>query len=289
MKTVNDTPVWLITGCSTGLGRALAGRVLTRGHRLIATARHPETLAELVAVDPSRCQALALDVADAPQVAAVVAQAAAAFGRLDVVVNNAGYGLVGAVEEYDDAQIARNFETNFFGALRVIRAALPILRAQRRGHFVNVSAAAVIANYPGFSIYGATKWALEGVSESLAAEARPLGLKVTIVQPGPFRTDFIARSLERATGHIPDYDPSSGKFRRFLETMNGRQPGDPTKAADAIMDAVAAENPPLRLVLGKYAIDKARRKLAAAARELDLGSGAGLAADFPTDGEAKAT
>jgi NAD(P)-dependent dehydrogenase (short-subunit alcohol dehydrogenase family) len=289
MKTVNDTPVWLITGCSTGLGRALAGRVLARGHRLIATARHPETLAELVAVDPSRCQALALDVADAPQVAAVVAQAAAAFGRLDVVVNNAGYGLVGAVEEYDDAQIARNFETNFFGALRVIRAALPILRAQRRGHFVNVSAAAVIANYPGFSIYGATKWALEGVSESLAAEVRPLGLKVTIVQPGPFRTDFIARSLERATGHIPDYDPSSGKFRRFLETMNGRQPGDPTKAADAIMDAVAAENPPLRLVLGKYAIDKARRKLAAAARELDMGSGAGLAADFPTDGEAKAT
>ncbi len=289
MKTANDTPVWFITGCSTGLGRALAGRVLARGHRLIATARQPETLAALVAEDPSRCQALALDVADAPQVAAVVAQAAAAFGRLDVVVNNAGYGLLGAVEEYDDAQIERNFETNFFGALRVIRAALPILRAQRRGHFVNVSAAAVIANYPGFSIYGATKWALEGVSESLAAEVRPLGLKVTIVQPGPFRTDFVVRSLERATGHIPDYDPSSGKFRRCLETMNGRQPGDPTRAADAIMDAVAAENPPLRLVLGKYAIDKARRKLAAAARELDLGSGAGLAADFPTDGEAKPT
>ena len=263
--------------------------MLARGHRLIATARQPETLAALVAEDPSRCQALALDVADAPQVAAVVAQAAAAFGRLDVVVNNAGYGLLGAVEEYDDAQIERNFETNFFGALRVIRAALPILRAQRRGHFVNVSAAAVIANYPGFSIYGATKWALEGVSESLAAEVRPLGLKVTIVQPGPFRTDFVVRSLERATGHIPDYDPSSGKFRRFLETMNGRQPGDPTRAADAIMDAVAAENPPLRLVLGKYAIDKARRKLAAAARELDLGSGAGLAADFQTDGEAKPT
>jgi len=289
MNTVNDTPVWLITGCSSGLGRALAARVLARGHRLIATARHPETLADLVAADPNRCRALALDVADAPQVAAVVAQAAEAFGRLDVVVNNAGYGLVGAVEEYDEAQIARNFETNFFGALRVIRAALPILRAQRRGHFVNVSAAAVIANYPGFSIYGATKWALEGVSESLAAEVRPLGLRVTIVQPGPFRTDFISRSLERATGHIPDYDPSSGKFRRFLETMSGRQPGDPAKAADAIMDAVAAENPPLRLVLGKYAIDKARRKLAAAARELDLGSGAGLAADFPTDGEAKAT
>jgi NAD(P)-dependent dehydrogenase (short-subunit alcohol dehydrogenase family) len=280
MNPSPDTPVWLITGCSTGLGRALAARVLERGHRLVATARHPETLAELAATGPGRCRALALDVADAPRIPAVVAQAAAAFGRLDVVVNNAGYGLVGALEEVDDAQIARNFETNFFGALRVIRAALPILRAQRRGHFVNISAAAVIANYPGFSIYGATKWALEGVSEALAAEVRPLGLKVTIVQPGPFRTDFVARSLERAARQIPDYDPSSGKFRRFLEAMDGRQAGDPRKAADAIMAAAAAEHPPLRLVLGKYAIDKARRKLAASAREIDAGSAAGLAADF---------
>lgn len=285
---LNDSPVWLITGCSSGLGRALAARVLARGHRLIATARQPETLDELVAADPSRCRALALDVADASQVAPVVAQAAEIFGRLDVVVNNAGYGLVGAVEEYDEAQITRNFETNFFGALRVIRAALPILRAQRRGHFVNISAAAVIANYAGFSIYGATKWALEGLSESLAAEVRPLGLKVTIVQPGPFRTEFISRSLERASAAIPDYEASSGKFRRFLETMNGRQPGDPAKAADAIIAAVESDNPPLRLVLGKYAIDKTRRKLGSAARELDAGSAAGAATDFTMEGQAEA-
>ncbi|PHX72158.1 MAG: short-chain dehydrogenase/reductase [Opitutia bacterium] len=285
---INDSPVWLITGCSSGLGRALAARVLARGHRLIATARQPETLDELVAADPSRCRALALDVADASQVAPVVAQASEIFGRLDVVVNNAGYGLVGAVEEYDEAQITRNFETNFFGALRVIRAALPILRAQRRGHFVNISAAAVIANYAGFSIYGATKWALEGLSESLAAEVRPLGLKVTIVQPGPFRTEFISRSLERASASIPDYEPSSGKFRRFLETMNGRQPGDPAKAADAIIAAVESDNPPLRLVLGKYAIDKTRRKLGSAARELDAASAAGLATDFTMEGQAEA-
>ena len=285
---LNDSPVWLITGCSSGLGRALAARVLARGHRLIATARQPETLDELVAADPSRCRALALDVADASQVAPVVAQAAEIFGRLDVVVNNAGYGLVGAVEEYDEAQITRNFETNFFGALRVIRAALPILRAQRRGHFVNISAAAVIANYAGFSIYGATKWALEGLSESLAAEVRPLGLKVTIVQPGPFRTEFISRSLERASAAIPDYEASSGKFRRFLETMNGRQPGDPAKAADAIIAAVESDNPPLRLVLGKYAIDKTRRKLGSAARELDAGSAAGAATDFTMEGPAEA-
>ena len=285
---LNDSPVWLITGCSSGLGRALAARVLARGHRLIATARQPETLDELVAADPSRCRALALDVADASQVSPVVAQAAEIFGRLDVVVNNAGYGLVGAVEEYDEAQITRNFETNFFGALRVIRAALPILRAQRRGHFVNISAAAVIANYAGFSIYGATKWALEGLSESLAAEVRPLGLKVTIVQPGPFRTEFISRSLERASAAIPDYEASSGKFRRFLETMNGRQPGDPAKAADAIIAAVESDNPPLRLVLGKYAIDKTRRKLGSAARELDAGSAAGAATDFTMEGQAEA-
>ena len=285
---LNDSPVWLITGCSSGLGRALAARVLARGHRLIATARQPETLDELVAADPSRCRALALDVADASQVSPLVAQAAEIFGRLDVVVNNAGYGLVGAVEEYDEAQITRNFETNFFGALRVIRAALPILRAQRRGHFVNISAAAVIANYAGFSIYGATKWALEGLSESLAAEVRPLGLKVTIVQPGPFRTEFISRSLERASAAIPDYEASSGKFRRFLETMNGRQPGDPAKAADAIIAAVESDNPPLRLVLGKYAIDKTRRKLGSAARELDAGSAAGAATDFTMEGQAEA-
>jgi NAD(P)-dependent dehydrogenase (short-subunit alcohol dehydrogenase family) len=170
----------------------------------------------------------------------------------------------------------------------VIRAALPILRAQRRGHFVNISAAAVIANYAGFSIYGATKWALEGLSESLAAEVRPLGLKVTIVQPGPFRTEFISRSLERASAAIPDYEASSGKFRRFLETMNGRQPGDPAKAADAIIAAVESDNPPLRLVLGKYAIDKTRRKLGSAARELDAGSAAGAATDFTMEGPAEA-
>lgn len=283
MNDVNATPVWFITGCSSGLGRALAARVLAHGHRLIATARRPETLGDLVALAPDRCRAMTLDVADASQAGPVIAQAASAFGRLDVVVNNAGYGLVGALEEYDDAQMARNFETNFFGAVRVIRAALPILRAQRRGHFVTISAAAVISNYPGFSIYGATKWALEGVAESLAAEVRPFGLKVTIVQPGPFRTDFISRSLERATRQIPDYDQSSGKFQRFLAGMSGRQPGDPDKAADAIIAAVASENPPLRLVLGKYAIDKARRRAGAATRELDAGSAAGIATDFTTE------
>ena len=170
------------------------------------------------------CRALALDVTNSEQVKSVVAQAASDFDRLDVVVNNAGFGLVGAFEELGVEQIARNFDTNFFGALAVIRAVLPILRAQQSGHIVNISAAAVIANYAGFSIYGATKWALEGPSESLAAELKPLGIKVTIVQPGPFRTDFIRRSLAHAESHIADYDRTSGKpagDRVSLENRGG--------------------------------------------------------------------
>ena len=286
-ESTTPARVWLITGCSSGFGLALVTSLLSRGQRVIATARQPDSLAELAARYPVTCRLLPLDVTDAVQVKSAIAEAATAWGRLDVIVNNAGYGLVGAFEELGADEITRNFSVNFFGALEVIRAALPILRAQGSGHIVNISAAAVISNYAGFSIYGATKWALEGLSESLAAEVRPLGLKVTIVQPGPFRTDFVSRSLERATGHIPDYEPSSGKFRRFLETMNGRQPGDPTKAADAIIDAVASENPPLRLVLGKYAIDKVRRKLGSAARELDVGSAAGLTTDFITAGGAE--
>jgi NAD(P)-dependent dehydrogenase (short-subunit alcohol dehydrogenase family) len=283
MSTSTSTPVWFITGCSRGLGRALALRVLERGHRLVATARQPASLDDLVALGVGRCRALALDVADPGQVSAVVARAAAVFGRLDVVVNNAAYGLVGALEELDDGQIARNFETNFFAAVRVIRAALPILRAQRHGHFITISAAAVIANYPGFSIYGATKWALEGVLESLAAEVRPLGVRVTIVQPGPLRTDFVTRSIEDGAGRIADYDASSGKFRRLLDAMNGKQPGDPAKAADAIVAIAEAENPPLRLVLGKYAHDKARRKIASSARELETWGAAGAATDFDAE------
>lgn len=247
---------------------------------MITTARLPAALAELAAAYPATCRALALDVTDSQQVKSVVTEAAEVFGGLDVVVNNAGYGLVGAFEELDEDQIARNFATNFFGALEVIRAALPILRAQRRGHIVNISAAAVISNYAGFSIYGATKWALEGVSESLAAELKPLGIKVTMVQPGPFRTDFIGRSLERAEKHLADYDRTSGKFARLLETMEGKQPGDPARAAAAIVAAVESDGPPLRLVLGKYANEKARRKFTDAERERATWESIGLPTDF---------
>ncbi|MEK0449862.1 MAG: 3-oxoacyl-[acyl-carrier-protein] reductase FabG [Verrucomicrobiota bacterium] len=272
--------VWLITGCSSGFGFALASAVLARGGRVVATARNAAALSELAAQFPEDCLTLELDVTDAVRVRCVVAQAVEAFGRIDVVVNNAGYGLVGAFEELGKEQIARNFGTNFFGALEVIRAALPTLRAQGSGHIVNISAAAVISNYAGFSIYGASKWALEGVSESLAAELKPLGVKVTIVQPGPFRTDFIARSLEQAGSHIADYDRTSGKFGRFLETMAGKQPGDPEKAAEAIIAAVESKTPPLRLILGKYANEKTRKKFTDAERERAAWEHVGAPTDF---------
>ena len=281
MKETPTSPrVWLITGCSSGFGRALAERALAHGDRVIATARDVAMLAEIAARYPETSRALALDVSDPAQVDSTVTQAAEAFGRLDVVVNNAGYGLIGAFEELGREEIARNFETNFYGALEVIRAALPILRAQGSGHIVNISAAATISNYPGFSIYGASKAALESVSEALALELQPFGIKVTIVQPGPFRTGFIGRSLMRAENKLADYERTSGKFLRLLETMDGKQPGDPEKAADAIIAAVEAETPPLRLVLGKYAHDKVRKKLAVTDRELTVWENVGLGTEF---------
>jgi NAD(P)-dependent dehydrogenase (short-subunit alcohol dehydrogenase family) len=223
---------------------------------------------------------VALDVTDAARVAAAVSEAASFFGQIDVVVNNAGYGLVGAFEELGEEQIRRNFETNFFGAIEVVRAALPILRAQASGHIVNISAAAAISNYAGFSIYGASKWALEGFSESLAAELKPLGVKVTIVQPGPFRTDFIHRSMERAASHIADYDRTSGKFARFLETMSGKQPGNPVSAARAIIAAVESDSPPLRLVLGKYANAKVQKRNSDSERERVAWESVGMPTDY---------
>lgn len=272
--------VWLITGCSSGFGLALASLALARGQKVIATARDLASLADLTERFPDSCRTFPLDVTNPTQVKGAVAAASEAFGRLDVIVNNAGYGVIGAFEELSESQIERNFQTNFFGALAIIREALPIFRAQRAGHIINISAAAVIANYPGFSIYGATKWALEGVSESLAAELKPLGIRVTIIQPGPFRTNFITRSLERAEHHIEDYDRTSGNFLRLLRSMDHKQSGDPAKAVAAIMAAVDSPNPPLRLVLGKYATNKARKKAADTERELTAWQAVGLDTDF---------
>jgi len=278
--TAPSSPVWFITGCSSGLGLALATAALARGDRVVATARDPGRLQALGQAHPATCQTLALDVTRPDQVEAAIPAALAAFGRIDVLVNNAGVGLVGAIEETTDADIARVFEVNFLGALRVTRAWLPQFRAQRDGHVVFLSAAAAIANYPGFGIYGAAKRALEGAAESLAQEGRPFGLRVSIVQPGPFRTDFIGRSLAHVAAPLADYDATRGKFARYLASVHGQQPGDPARAAAAIIAAVLADRPPLRLVLGAYATDKARRTLSAAQRELEAWAPVAAATEF---------
>jgi short-subunit dehydrogenase len=211
----------------------------------------------------------------------VVAEAIAAFGRIDVLVNNAGFGLVGSVEETSWEQIQQSFAVNFFGPLELIRAVMPHFRERKAGRIVNMSAAAAISNYAGFGIYGAAKCALEGMSEALVQEGRAFGLKVTLVQPGPFRTDFVARSLEKADSSIPEYAGTVGRFARLIESMHGKQPGDPARAALAIVQAVDAERPPMRLVLGKYAIDKARRDWTQREAELREWEHAGISADGP--------
>jgi len=276
----NSTRTWLVTGCSSGFGRALAEAILNAGDCVMATARTPAVLADLAGQFPDRCHTAALDVTDPAQVRAAVQGAMDAFGRIDVLVNNAGYAVAGALEELSEEEVAANFQTNFFGALAMIRAVLPGMRAQQSGHVVNISAAAAIANYPGFGAYGASKWALEGASEALAAEVAPLGIRVTLVEPGPFRTEFLGKSFRRAGKVLEPYERTSGKFVRLLEGMRGRQTGDPAKAAQAILAAVAAPQPPLRLVLGRYAHDKWRKKLAATEAEIAAWQSVGQPTEF---------
>ena len=275
-----DNKVWLITGCSSGFGLSLAQKALEKGDMVVATARDISRLAGIESKYGVQVKTVSLDVNDREQVTNAVNMVKDTIGRIDVVVNNAGYGLVGALEEYSEEEMQLNFNTNFWSAINLIRCCLPILRNQGSGHIVNMSAAATIFNEVGFSIYGAAKAALEIASESLCWEVKPLGIKVTNVVPGPFRTDFIKRSLSRAENNIEDYDQTAGKFINFLEKIEGKQPGDPNKAAEAIVKAVYSENPPLYLYLGAYAYKAANRKLDSMKNDLEQWKDIGLHTDF---------
>jgi NADP-dependent 3-hydroxy acid dehydrogenase YdfG len=279
-----DPRTWFITGCSTGFGRAVAEAALQAGDQVVLTARDVSKIEALASVVPDQALALPLDVTRTDQVEAAIEAAVARFGPLDVVMNNAGYGLVGAIEECQADQIRRCVETNFFGTLNVIQAVLPRLRARRSGHIVNMSAAAAISNYAGFGVYGAAKAAVEALSESLRAETVGLGIRVTLVEPGPFRTDFIGRSLETVPRRLGDYDRTSGKFAQFLKVIDGKQPGDPARAARAIVGMVHGPNPPFRFPLGRYLVKKLRDRSAELARVADEHEAAAAAADFPTGG-----
>ncbi len=273
--------VWLVTGCSTGFGRAIAMSVIARGDTLVATARDPGTLGDLVAQAPDRVTALALDVTKPEQIAGVVNEGVARYGRIDVLVNNAGRGLLGAAEELTPEDVRENFEVNFFGAFELMRSVLPIMRAQKSGWIVNMSAAAAITNYAGFSAYGGAKAALEFASEAIALEAAAFGVKVTLVQPGPFRTDFASRSMTARPVSAPEYAPTVGKFATLLASMRGKQPGDPDAAARVIVALRDEPNPPLRLVLGKYATMKSRKAAAARVAELDAWEARAQGTEFP--------
>lgn len=282
MASSTDTaPVWFITGCSTGLGRALAQRVLQRGHRAAVTARNPKQIEDIVAAYPGASLALALDVTDPRQSTEAVAQAQKAFGRIDVLVNNAGYGYLAAVEEGEDDEVRAMFEANFFGLVALTKRVLPGMRAQGRGHIVNISSVGGLVGNPSSGYYNATKFAVEGLSEALAKEVAPLGIRVTVIEPGPFRTDWSGRSLKQPRTAMPAYAPTAGARRAEIAGNYGKQPGDPVRAADAIMQVVESPKPPMNLILGKNGLDRVRAKLKDFMRSIDEWESVTLGADFP--------
>lgn len=253
----SPAPVWFITGASSGFGEAFARYALDRGYRVVATARDPRKLSHLEALAPDRVLVHALDVTRSGDAEAAVSATLARFGRIDVAINNAGYGIVGAVEETPEAELRAQVETNFFGAVAVTQAVLPTLRRQRSGAIVNISSLGGQLSFAGFSAYSASKFALEGMSEALAQEVAPFGVKVLIVEPGQFRTNLAGPSMR----HMPRMDVYSdvvGGTRQFAHDMHGTQPGDPLKAAAAIETALQASETPLRLQLGADAIDAVR-------------------------------
>jgi NAD(P)-dependent dehydrogenase (short-subunit alcohol dehydrogenase family) len=271
--------VWFITGTSTGLGRALAQEVIADGDRLVATARDTRTLDDLVALAPDRVRALPVDVTDPTAVRLAVDTALKDFGRIDVLVNNAGYALRGALEELSETELRRQFDTNVFGALDVTRAVLPAMRAQRSGCIVQMSSVGGVLATLGGTAYAGTKFALEGLSEGLAAEVAHLGIHVLIVEPGPFRTDFTGRSV-RWADPIDDYRSALDPAKEQFLAMHGTQPGDPARAARAIITATRMDDPPLRLPLGANAVDRIRERLQQRLREVDTVEPLGRPTDF---------
>ncbi|GIH19900.1 oxidoreductase [Rugosimonospora africana] len=263
------TRTWLITGASSGIGGTLATTLLERGEQVVVTARDRERVGEFERRYPGRAIAAECDVTDPAAARAAMAAAVAAFGRVDVVVNNAGYGLFGALEELPDDELRRQFETNVFGSLNVARAALPQLRQQRSGHIVQISSLEGVAPMlAGETAYAATKFAVEGMCEALAKEVAHLGVRVTIVEPGPVRTDF-AGGASAKSPEIEDYDDSVGEALRLFAQLAGNQPNDPVRVAEAIIEAVDADQPPLRLALGGEAAEAIRAKLDGQRRDLD--------------------
>jgi len=278
---LQDSDVWFITGCSTGFGRELAKLALDRGYRTVITARDPSKIQDLTTGNDGRALALKLDVTKKEDVAESVKRAESAFGSIDVLVNNAGFGYVGALEESEEAEVRAMMETNFFGLARMIHEVLPGMRRRRRGNIVNISSIGGLVGFPGVGYYNATKFAVEGLSESLAKEVEPLGIRVLLVEPGPFRTDWAGRSLKKSGQRIPEYVETAGTFRDRITGSAGKQAGDPVRAGEAIIGALESDRAPLHLVLGLIALERARTKIEKLSGELDAWEETSLSTDYP--------
>ena len=250
--------VWLITGPSSGFGRALAQAVLARGERVILAARRPESVQDLTDCYSERARVVALDVTKREMIVPAVNDALKAFGQVDVLVNNAGFAIIGALEEVSEAEMRQQMETNFFGVFLLTQALLPHMRQRRKGHILNVSSMAGLVGISGVAAYSASKFAMEGLSESLAQEVAPYDIHVTLVEPGEFRTDIVGRSEAHAQHLMNEYKNSRG---RSLINIDGKQPGDPARAAQVMIQAVESDAPPLHLLLGEDAIEATEQKL----------------------------
>lgn len=279
---MENRKVWFVTGASKGLGLALVQKLLANGFNVAATSRSIDELKTAVGSSAEQFLPLSVSLTDEQSVGKAIADTLAAFGRIDVVVNNAGYGLAGSLEELSDAESRGNFDVNVFGTLNVIRAAMPHLRAQRSGHILNISSiAGVTGGFPGFGIYCATKFAVSGLSESLAAEAADFGVKVTVVEPGYFRTDFLtAGSFVTPKNSIDAYQKVRDSEALHQQQINGQQPGDPDKAADAMIRIAGEANPPLHLILGEDAFGLAQTKIAAFSEELENWKSVSVSTNF---------
>lgn len=277
----SSSQTWFITGASSGFGEALATYILEQGGRVAATFRQPEQAQAFTAKEPGRTFGVVCDVTNEAQVKTAVAEAIAHFSHLDVVVNNAGYGSMGSIEEVPAEEVRRQFDVNVFGALHVLRAVLPHLRQRRSGHILNITSIGGLRAFPGVGVYNSSKFALEGIGESLALQVAPLGIRVTNIEPSGFRTKWAGESATIANTQIDDYQSTVGENLRSIQGYSGSQPGDPVRAAKAMYDVVQMENPPLHLPLGKAAVKGAREKVASLSKELEQYAAIGDAADFP--------
>ena len=276
-----ETPVWFITGCSTGFGRELAKHVLELGYRTVVTARKPDEVKDLVG--KGEALVLQLDVTNQSEIDAAIKAAEDKFGRIDVLVNNAGIGYFAAVEESEEDQVRKMFEINVFGLSRMIHAVLPGMRKCRRGFIVNFSSIGGLVSFPVTGYYHATKFAVEGLSEALWQEVEPLGIKVMLVEPSGFRTDWAGRSANESSRQIDDYAATAGVRRSQSRAGSGKQPGDPVRAAQAIVKAVESPNPPHHLLLGNAAYKAATAKLEDLRKEFSVWEAVSHGADFPQE------